>query len=238
MPTAESRCQICGHEAFGHVDVLWPELIQAWELQPDEVEYINAQQGTHCVRCNGNLRSQALARALLTVLGWSDTLESYVAATRGEGRRLLEINEAGTLGPWLARFERHQLMRYPEVDMSRLPSPDGAFDLVVHSDTLEHVRHPASALAECARVLDPQGACVFTVPIRVGRLTRSREGLPASYHGNPDCRQADFLVHTEYGSDVWTDVLRAGFASCEMVAYRYPAGIALIGRPRKAIQER
>jgi hypothetical protein len=66
--------------------------------------------------------------------------------------------------------------------------------------------------------------------VRVARQTRSRRGLPASYHGNPDCRDADFLVHTEYGSDVWTDVLRAGFDSCELVDYQFPAGIAVIGR--------
>ena len=112
----------------------------------------------------------------------------------------------------------------------RLPFHDRAFDVVVHSDTLEHVREPMEALAECARVVAPRGACVFTVPVRVARQTRSRRGLPASYHGNPDCRDADFLVHTEYGSDVWTDVLRAGFDSCELVDYQFPAGIAVIGR--------
>jgi SAM-dependent methyltransferase len=236
MPV-QASCQICGHRVFVHTDVLWPELIWTWQLDPDEVEYINVQQGTRCARCNGNIRSQALARALLAVVGWSETLDSYVTRTAGAGQRVLEINEAGTLSPWLARFEQHRLARYPEIDMTRLPFPDGAFDLVVHSDTLEHVRDPMAALAECARVLDAHGACVFTVPIRVAKLTRSRERLPPSYHGNPDCRQADFLVHTEYGSDVWSYVLRAGFASCEMVAYRYPAGIALIGR-RRAIQER
>ncbi len=237
MPPLPSVCQICGHARFTHSDVLWPDLVRAWELQPEEVEYINAQQGTQCARCHGNIRSQALARALLTVLGWSGTLESYVSSTRGAGRRVLEINEAGTLSPWLARFAEHRLAQYPAIDITRLPFADGAFDLVVHSDTLEHVSHPDLALSECLRVVNQDGACVFTVPIRVARLTRSRAGLPPSYHGNPDCRQDDLLVHTEYGCDVWTDLLRAGFDSCEMVSYRYPAGIALIGRRRGAAQE-
>jgi SAM-dependent methyltransferase len=167
---------------------------------------------------------------LLLVVGWPGTLESYVSGTAGANQRILEINEAGTLSPWLARLAGHRLVRYPEVDMARLPFHDRAFDVVVHSDTLEHVREPMEALAECARVVAPRGACVFTVPVRVARQTRSRRGLPASYHGNPDCRDADFLVHTEYGSDVWTDVLRAGFDSCELVDYQFPAGIAVIGR--------
>jgi len=230
MMLPRSTCQICGHGGFVHSDVLWPELIRAWDLQPDEVEYINIQQGTRCERCGGNVRSQALARGLLLVVGWAGTLESYVANAAGANRRVLEVNEAGTLSPWLGRLAGHRLVRYPEVDMASLPFLDGAFDLVVHSDTLEHVREPMGALAECARVTAPRGACVFTVPLRIARQTRSRSGLPASYHGNPDCRDADFLVHTEYGSDVWTDVLRAGFDSCELVDYRFPAGIAVIGR--------
>jgi SAM-dependent methyltransferase len=230
MPPPQSACQICGHDEVVHADVLWPELIRAWELDQDEVGYFNEQQGTRCTRCGGTVRSQALARALLRVLRWASTLESYVAETAGAGQRLLEINEAGTLSPWLARFQGHQLVRYPDIDMARLPFRDQEFDLVVHSDTLEHVVEPMAALSECARVTTRDGACIFTVPVRVARQTRSRRGLPASYHGNPDCRQADFLVHTEYGTDVWTDVLRAGFDSCEMIGYRFPAGIALIGR--------
>lgn len=230
MTRTELACQICGHDEFVHADVLWPDLVRTWELEPDEVEYINVQQGTRCARCGGNVRSQALARALLMVAGRSGTLESYVAEIAGTRLRILEINEAGTLSPWLSRLGVHQLVRYPDVDMANLPFPQQAFDLVVHSDTLEHVIAPVAALAECARVVAPGGACVFTVPVRIGKQTRSRRGLPASYHGNPDCRQADFLVHTEYGTDVWTDVLRAGFDSCELVGYRFPAGIAIIGR--------
>lgn len=230
MMRSRSACQICGHDRFVHSDVLWPDLIHAWGLQPDEVEYINVQQGTRCEQCGSNVRSQALARALLLVVGFRGTLDSYVAESGAATRRILEINEAGTLSPWLARIAGHQIVRYPDVDMARLPFHDRAFDLVVHSDTLEHVREPVDALTECARVIAPGGACVFTVPVRVARQTRSRRGLPPSYHGNPECREADFLVHTEYGSDVWADVLRAGFDSCELVDYRFPAGIAVIGR--------
>ena len=70
------------------------------------------------------MRSQALARGLLLVVGWPGTLESYVAETAGTDRRILEINEAGALSPWLARIAGHQLVRYPEVDMARLPFHD------------------------------------------------------------------------------------------------------------------
>jgi SAM-dependent methyltransferase len=215
-----------------HDDVIWPELAREWELSVGEQAQIDIQQGTRCRHCGVNVRSQALARALLRVFGWDGTLESYVTAPPRPSPRVLEINEAGSLAPWLSRLETHRLARYPEYDMRRLPFPAESFDLVVHSDTLEHVPEPDNALAECRRVLNTRGACVFTVPVLVRRLTRSREGLPASYHGHPDCRDADYVVHSEFGSDVWTGVLRAGFASCEIVPYRYPAGIALVGRCR------
>ena len=226
----DALCEVCGHDTFVHDDVIWPELAREWELSGPELAYINVQQGTACGRCRTNVRSQALARALLRVVAWDGTLDGYLATSPRPCPRVLEINEAGSLAPWLSRLETHTLARYPDCDMRQLPFPDGSFDLVVHSDTLEHVPAPVKALAECRRVLSVRGACVFTVPVVVGRLTRSRDGRPDSFHGHPECRDADYLVRTEFGSDVWTDVLVAGFGSCEMVPFRYPAGLALIGR--------
>jgi ubiquinone/menaquinone biosynthesis C-methylase UbiE len=110
-----------------------------------------------------------------------------------------------------------------------LPFQDRSFDLVVHSDTLEHVPHPVRGLAECHRVLKPGGFCAFTVPIIVDRLTRSREGLPTSYHGAPDTRSSDLLVHTEYGADAWKHVILAGFGECRLMAFDFPASLALVG---------
>jgi hypothetical protein len=151
--------------------VLWPELIHTWELQPDEVEYINVQQGTRCERCGGNVRSQALARGLLLVVGWPGTLESYVSGTAGANQRILEINEAGTLSPWLARLAGHRLVRYPEVDMARLPFHDRAFDVVVHSDTAR--ARPRADGSPCR--------------MRARRCPARRLCL----HGSSACRQAD-----------------------------------------------
>ena len=46
------------------------------------------------------------------------------------------------------------------------PHPDGAFDSVFHTETLEHVVDPAGFLHECARVLRPGGETCFTVPFQ------------------------------------------------------------------------
>src|SRR6185295_17348247 len=103
--------------------------------------------------------------------GTAETLQQYVAAPR-QGATL-EINEAGTLSPLLRQLPGHRLATFPEVDIHRLPYADDSFSLVVHSDTLEHVARPNAALSECRRVLRPGGSLCFTVPMIVGRLTRS-----------------------------------------------------------------
>jgi SAM-dependent methyltransferase len=226
----DRHCQICSHDQFVHDDVLWPDLVQAWQLDPEEVAYIDVQQGTRCTKCGANVRSQALARALIHVTGGHGPLEHWLQQAVARESRILEINEAGNLSPWLSRLLGHVIARYPECDMMRLPYPSGVFDLLVHSDTLEHVSDPALALAECYRVLAVGGSAVFTVPVIIGRLTRSRQGLPASYHGSKDCRESDFLVHTEFGADVWTAAFTAGFRSLQIIPFRYPSGLALIAQ--------
>jgi SAM-dependent methyltransferase len=228
MIPADDICQLCGHTGFVHADVLWPELIDAWQLTPDESAYINIQQGTSCARCAANVRSQALARALLASLGAATSLAALLETSAPPACRILEINEAGALTPWLSKFPGHVLARYPECDMTNMPFASEAFDFVVHSDTLEHVANPHKALEECFRVLVPGGRCLFTVPIILGRLSRSRAGLPPSYHGHAACREPDFMVHTEFGADVWRSVLECGFRTCGFVTFRYPSGIAIV----------
>ena len=45
-----------------------------------------------------------------------------------------------------------------------LPYANDAFDLIVIADMLEHLRHDAPAVRECARVLRPGGVFLCTVP--------------------------------------------------------------------------
>jgi ubiquinone/menaquinone biosynthesis C-methylase UbiE len=49
-------------------------------------------------------------------------------------------------------------------DAHRLPFPDGAFDLVLAIEVLEHLPDPATALGELARVARPGATAVVSVP--------------------------------------------------------------------------
>jgi len=216
-----------------HSTVLWPELVSAWELSEDESSYIDIQQGTHCAACGANVRSIALALAIMRARDFTGTLSAFVVDRDQAALRVLEINEAGGLHPTLARLPAHRLITHPEYDMTSLPFAEDSFDLVVHSDTLEHVANPRKGLEECLRILSPSGALAFTVPVIVGRLSRDRSALPPSYHGQEGTLDSGMLVHTEFGADVWTYVVGAGFSSCELVPVAYPAGLAIIARATK-----
>lgn len=219
-----TRCTCCGGEDLAHSAILWPGLVAEWELTPEETAYIDRQQGFHCRRCGSNLRSMALARAILDHFRFRGTFADFVENARVP-LQVLEINEAGQLTQFLCQLPGHVMASFPDVDMQALPFADGAFDLVVHSDTLEHVPEPVKALAECRRVMTVAGATCFTVPIVVGRMTRDRQALAPSYHGS----EADpvYLVRTEYGADAWTQVFLAGFDECRLTCLEFPAGLAV-----------
>jgi len=222
------RCAVCGSEEYAAINVLWCELVDAWQLSDEEVNYINRQQGLHCQKCKNNFRAISLASAILHVHTYDGTLTDFCDSCTQ--LKLLEINMAGNLTPFFRKLPGHRLIEYPQFDMGNLAINSDEFDLVVHSDTLEHVPYPERALSECRRVLRTGGHCIFTVPIIVDRMTRSRVGLAPSYHGQSGIAAQDQLVYTEFGADCWTSVLKAGFVSCEIYAFEYPSALAIIAK--------
>lgn len=99
---------------------------------------------------------------------------------------------------------------------------DNSFDLVLTSETLEHVPDVDRALSEIRRVLRPGGAHLFTIPVIWDRphSRRCAELHPnggirhlraASYHGLPDETGSDMLVFTEFGADIVDQLANAGF---------------------------
>jgi len=219
-------CGICGGTSFSRRPVLWQQLITDWQISDAEADYIDRQQGETCDSCGANLRSIALANAIRSFLRTNELLCEVVETRLVQDISILEINEAGMLTPYLRKFGRYLFGAYPAVDIHCLPYNDDALDLVVHSDTLEHVKNPVHALKECRRIIKPRGAICFTIPIIMDRLSRSREGLPKSFHGCPSTAADDFVVHTEFGSDAWTYIAKAGFSDISIQTIEYPAAIA------------
>lgn len=227
-------CLCCGCKKFEHSAVLWPGLIGEWGLNPDEAAAIDLQQGRHCTACGNNLRTMILARAVARTFGGPEPLTRFVRSRQARSLRILEINEAGHLTHILKRVRRHRLVKYPETDILHLPFKDESFDLVLHSDTLEHVPDPVAALRECRRVLAKRGSVAFTVPIVAGRLTRRRDGLPPSFHGDAGTTTFDYRVHTEYGADAWRHVMEAGFDECRIFSLASLTALALVAvRPER-----
>ncbi|SEI16746.1 class I SAM-dependent methyltransferase [Paraburkholderia hospita] len=163
-------------------------------------------------------------------MGTDSLLNDLPTLERARHLAILEINEAGSLSPVLRKFPGYVFGAYPEVDMHAMPYADASFDIVVHSDTLKHVENPVHALAECRRVLKPGGALCMTVPVIDGRMTRNRQGLKHSYHGNPATSGYDFVMQSEFGVDAWTYLMVAGFDNVKIFAVEYPAATAFLAQ--------
>src|SRR5262249_3973164 len=75
------------------------------------------------------------------------------------------------LDPWLGglrrgmekrRFHRLDHLHFVGGDGARLPFADDTFDLVVMNLGLNNFAEPEAVVAECARVLDPDGRLILT----------------------------------------------------------------------------
>jgi len=225
------NCPVCGGADFAQLEVLWPALIDAWELSEVETNYVNRQQGFHCKSCGNNLRAMGIGQAILNCYEADGPLSDVPKSI--DKLDVLEINRAGSLTSTLALLQKHRLIEFPEFDMQKLDIPTESYDLVLHSDTLEHVEDPVLALSECRRILKVGGRCIYSVPIIVDRLNRSRAGLSKSFHGQSGIDADDQQVWTEFGADAWKTVIKAGFESCEIYAFEFPASLVLIARKRQ-----
>src|SRR5262249_35089471 len=140
-----------------------------------------------CAWCGGKLRARRLAQVLLQTypVGMPQQPARSVAVWGRHPEvkmlRVAEINHIDGLlagprplpglaasdftpgeppGAWIDGIRSE--------DLTRLTYPDAAFDLVLTSETLEHVPVLTAALSEIHRVLVPGGRHIFTVPRLAG----------------------------------------------------------------------
>ena len=245
-------CATCGFAGRPlHKDVLWPGLISEWELTPDWARWIDEREGTRCVWCGSSLRSSQLSAAILRVVnGRSGSRATRLSALFRDARArtlsIAEINSAGNLHRYLARCPGLRYSEYgsrnpsvPSEDLLDLTYSDSSFDVVITSDTLEHVSDINRALRETYRILKVGGTHVFSVPVVWDRPTRQRAAvsngqveylLPPSYHGAPSEGKSDFLVFYEFGSDFVETCAEVGFEAELLKDRANPALVTFLAR--------
>jgi Methyltransferase domain len=243
-------CGNCGMKGgFLPGRIFWPALIEQWALTPQQVVWMDQREGSRCAWCKCSLRSSQLAHALVAVINRKSgdnaaCLKQAFRSEKAHALRVAEINQAGSLHNTLRRCRGLRYSDYgstnpavPSEDLTRLSYADASLDLVVTSDTLEHVPDVDTALREIYRVLAPGGAHVFTVPIMEGRTTlrraELRDGkvihlLPPSYHGGPATVGGDLLVFNEFGDDFVARCAGAGFLMATVKDPNNPTLVTLI----------
>ncbi|MBX2810204.1 MAG: methyltransferase domain-containing protein [Myxococcales bacterium] len=226
-------CPSCGRPALlRRKHAIDDALSEAWALDDAWRERIEKREGTHCTLCGASWRARHLARALVQYLqktcGTTATSLAHACVDpRCAALRVAEINGAGRLHRYLTRLPHLAYSEFgstnPRIrseDLLNLSYPDNSFDLVITSETLEHVPNVDRALSEIQRILRPGGAHIFTVPIIYDRTTRQRahlvgdsltHNLPPSYHNGLNGPQADMLVFYEFGADFEEQLRAAGF---------------------------
>ena len=214
------RCSVCGVEGRFRFSswILPPDMVR--DLG-DAVRAFRRRESLWCGACGASLRVRRIADVLVEhYADRAETLAELVDEDRFAALRVAEINSIGTAHDVLARHPRLTYSEYPQEDVTALSYADACFDLVLTSDTLEHVPDWEQALRETRRVLRAGGRHVFTVPAVPSRATTgSREGLVPQYHAQASGllrllsrgAREDMLAYTDFGMDVPDRLRAAGF---------------------------
>jgi SAM-dependent methyltransferase len=234
------RCTVCGR--FGPMlyrrRIIPRRLEELWGISPRQAAAFAQKESCYCTHCGANLRCRRIARVVLdlypvgnppvsarSIVNWVDHAET-------QALRLAEINRIQGLHDLLSRLPGFAGSDYRpgaapglvvdgtrSEDLTKLTYPDASFDLVLTSETLEHVPDLGAALGEVRRVLAPGGRHIFTVPV----LPEAPSTFPRALL-RPDGTIEDlalrishpggdwgYPVFTEFGADLPDLLRRAGF---------------------------
>jgi SAM-dependent methyltransferase len=161
-----------------------------------------------------------------------ESLAQWVKSPLGQSLRIAEINRIEGLHEQLACLPDLASSDYVpgaghgamvagvrSEDLTSLTYADESFDVVLTSETLEHVPDLSAALCEIRRVLVPGGIHICTVPIlpsvqRTFARTVIRSDGTLDHHFPVICHPGGdigYPVFTEFGLDFPEIVLQAGF---------------------------
>jgi SAM-dependent methyltransferase len=230
-------CHACGAVGdFADKKVLWPALVAHWRLTPEMEAAFNRRESRACATCNSNYRSRQLARALVEIYGEDGdrSLADLLGTERFCALRILGIDMdflpmlSNSPGYIRSDYITSLIPACGRLDRG-LPLDDNSIDIVLVSDTLEHVPRRRRALEEISRVLKPGGRFVTAQPVILGRRSITRctldpagqvkHMLPPSHH----LRSADdALVFVEFGIDFLDGIETAGLKP-RLYFYNLPA---------------
>jgi SAM-dependent methyltransferase len=213
--------------------VLWDDLINEWELSTQWVDWFNLREGKYCVNCRCCARTHQLSVGILQEVNLMvaeefTNLDSAFKNYKVQALHIAEINSLGNIHPFLAQSPNLRYSEFLSADLAirsenleSLSYNDDFFDLVLTSETLEHVPDIDKAFSEIHRVLKPGGKHIFTTPVVWDRPnTRIRAFMedgkvmnvfPPSYHGSKTKNQSDYLVFYEFGQDLVARCEKAKF---------------------------
>lgn len=241
------RCLACGTDTtFAFNSWTIGDDLRAFWADPNVSRAYTRRESMFCRSCCASLRVRRIAQVLISLYGSPGcaSLAQLIEDPNFRDLDIAEINTIGSVGSLHALLQQLPRLAFSDYqgperlgqlingarneDICRLTYPDAAFDIVMSSDTLEHVQDFRAALAETRRVLRPGGRHVFTVPVVWTRATtearaRISDGgdiihlMPALYHGKGSGAYrfipvgVDLLTFTEFGRDIVDYVREAGF---------------------------
>jgi SAM-dependent methyltransferase len=203
----------------------------------------NDEDGIRCIRCTASTIHLSIGLALADAAPNLTSMDSC------------EFSAAGPLVEYMRR--RSRTLRTSEYyadtdrgsvrndirceDMQQLTYADCSFDLITHTEVLEHVPDERAALSELHRVLRPGGIMIFTVPL-FGPKTKERARLVDGgriehleepvYHTDPIRAGAGILAFRDYGFDIAERLISSGFHD---VAIATPGNRIATLKPRPVV---
>jgi SAM-dependent methyltransferase len=225
-------CYVCGHnDGFKFIKVLNDDLTNEWTLNKKLKRAFDIRESMVCMNCGTALRSNIHARAICAIVApGARYLEEAVNLNKVRRLKIAEINACGNIHKTLNKLPHLVYSEYKpkdkkvnHEDLHNLSYRTSSLDIVLTSETMEHIPNWQKAKKEIFRVLKPGGKHIFTAPVILTRKTRVRslekDGkeiklLPDSFHGcTRGVRSSDYIVRTEFGADFRREIDELGFST-------------------------
>lgn len=226
---SKGYCRACGQMSYYDFEqFINDDLARLWKISDKERHAFSSRESRQCKSCGSNHRNRQFSKVLCDEYATTSkiwNLKSLIHDSLFRNLRIAEINACGHLHQFLAE---HPKLLYSEFgskdptihseDIQALTYKDNSIDLVLTSDTLEHIPDYKLALNEIHRVLKHSGKHIFTIPVIWQRTTKRRAELTnnkkiiykvePAYHGPAE--EAN-LVWTDFGYDVLKEIDTLGF---------------------------